>query len=390
MSATKIKRVLVLCFSELHRDPRVYRQLLFLSSIKDLEIYAAGWTDPKMEGVHYIQLPKKKVSKPGLLWHFIQLKFRKFESFYWTYTTAKDSLHLLQNTSFDILVANDIESLPLAIKLKEGSNMKVVYDAHEYTPKEFENSLKWRFIWKDYKTYLCEKYLKKADKWITVSPSIAKEYKRVFNIDPIVITNAPPYEEIPPIKIEGNVIRIVHHGGATKSRKIENMIKMMSYTNDHYHLHLILIGNPKYQKELRNLAENNKNIHFEEPVPMPRIARELSKYDIGLYILEDHSFNEKYALPNKLFEFIQARLMIAIGPSFEMKEYVKKYNIGIISKDYSPKSMAQALNQLSVEEITSFKANANECAKELSADANYEIFINHVLTGNNTEKLNAK
>lgn len=378
MSNPDPKTVLVLCFSELHRDPRVHRQLLFLNEMRNTEIFAAGWSNPHLENVKYIELPRKEFNKWQLALFLLKLKLKQFVAFYWSYTSASEAYNILKKYSFDIVVANDIESLPLAIKLKEHLNATVIYDAHEYTPREFESSWKWRLLWKDYKTFLCKKYLNKADKWITVSPSIALEYEKVFNIKPIVITNAPSFEKIEPSSVNANEIKIVHHGGATVSRKIENMIEMMEYTNDNFHLYLILVGNPKYQQKLKKLAKSNNKVHFVPPVPMPQIASELSKYDIGLYILEDRSFNEKYALPNKLFEFVQARLMVAIGPSPEMKSYVEKFNLGIVSSDFDPRTMARVLNKLTIEEITSFKKNANRFAKELSAESNAKLFVEYV------------
>ena len=73
-------------------------------------------------------------------------------------------------------------------------------------------------------------------------------------------------------------------------------------------------------------------------------------------------------LPNKFFEFIQARLAIAIGPSPEMARLTKQYNLGIISKNFTPKSMAESLNSLTKEQILQYKENANQAAKILNAE----------------------
>ena len=56
---------------------------------------------------------------------------------------------------------------------------------------------------------------------------------------------------------------------------------------------------------------------------LPRMAND---YDVGLYLLPPTNFNQRYALPNKFFEFIQGRLAIAIGPSPEMAKLVERSN----------------------------------------------------------------
>ncbi|MBK7701065.1 MAG: hypothetical protein IPJ39_21260 [Saprospiraceae bacterium] len=88
---------------------------------------------------------------------------------------------------------------------------------------------------------------------------------------------------------------------------------------------------------------------------MHNIVNFISKYDIGLYILEPTNFNNGMALPNKMFEFIQARLAIAIGPSPEMKSLVEEYNLGVVSADFDSKGLAISLNNLTHQNIIDFK-----------------------------------
>ena len=85
------------------------------------------------------------------------------------------------------------------------------------------------------------------------------------------------------------------------------------------------------------------------------------------------SFNNEHALPNKFFEFIQARLAIAIGPSTEMQKIVKKEGLGIVAKDFSLAAMAEELNSLQASDIARYKVSAHQNAKKYSADASAEI-----------------
>lgn len=101
------------------------------------------------------------------------------------------------------------------------------------------------------------------------------------------------------------------------------------------------------------------------PVSFSEICPMLNTYDIGLSIFEPTTFNLKHCLPNKLFEFIQARLMVAIGPSPDMAELVREYQCGIISESFNPQSMANLLNKLKPEEIMYFKNQSDKAAKVL-------------------------
>jgi hypothetical protein len=111
-------------------------------------------------------------------------------------------------------------------------------------------------------------------------------------------------------------------------------------------------------------------VAIREPVPYQRLIPETAGYDIGVYILEPLSFNLRHALPNKFFEFIQARLAVAIGPSPEMQALVERHGCGVVAADFDPRSLAAALNALSGEQIEQLKARSHQAASLLNAEAN--------------------
>ncbi|HET9910266.1 MAG TPA: hypothetical protein VFQ13_00180, partial [Anaerolineales bacterium] len=166
-------------------------------------------------------------------------------------------------------------------------------------------------------------------------------------------------------------IRMIHHGSTGRSRKTEIMLEMMAYVDERFTLDLMMVSrDPKYWNKIVSLAKKRKNIRIVPPVPMQEIIPTITRYDIGLYLARPTNFNVKYMLPNKLFEFIQARLVVAIGPSIEMSKVVKKFNCGVVSKDFDPRSMANELNRLTTEKIMEFKQHSHEAASELNADVN--------------------
>jgi len=77
--------------------------------------------------------------------------------------------------------------------------------------------------------------------------------------------------------------------------------------------------------------------------------------------------NFNYALPNKFFEFIQARLALVISPNLAMAQIVQQYGCGVVSADYSPHRMAAAINALDVSAIDACKQASHNAAQELHA-----------------------
>ncbi len=268
--------------------------------------------------------------------------------------------------------------LPLALKLAR-KNTRVVLDAHEYAPLEFEDRWMWRLFFKRYMDASCAKYLPQVQGMMTVCDGIADEYKRRYGVQSVVVTNAPEYHDLPPSVAGADAIRMVHHGGCMRSRHLELMIEMMNYLDHRFTLDFMLMpSEPGYLAYLQNKAKGNARIRFIEPVPMQSLPRFLNKYDVGIFLLPPVNFNYSHALPNKFFEFIQARLAIAIGPSPEMARLVRQYDCGVVADDFSPQAMAKAIAGLSRGQITHYKQQANKAAAELCAENNEQRMLDLV------------
>ena len=170
--------------------------------------------------------------------------------------------------------------------------------------------------------------------------------------------------------VNPNHIRIIHHGNASPDRCIETMIETMDYVDSRFTLDLMLVAtfHQDYFQKLQAMVEGRKNVRILPPVLFEEIIPFSSSYDIGFFLVPPTTYNLQMCLPNKFFEFIQARLAIAIGPSPEMARLTKQYNLGIISKNFTPKSMAESLNSLTKEQILQYKENANQAAKILNAE----------------------
>ena len=158
---------------------------------------------------------------------------------------------------------------------------------------------------------------------------------------------------------------MVHHGRANRNRRLENMIEIIKRLDNRYTLDFYLTGSARYIEHLKTQAKDVPRVRFRKPVPFDQIVPMLTNYDIGLYFLQPTGFNVTYNLPNKFFEFIQAGLMVAIGPSPDMAAIVRQYHCGVVADSFSIQSMADLLSQLSVIEINEAKQNSNLASKDL-------------------------
>jgi hypothetical protein len=108
---------------------------------------------------------------------------------------------------------------------------------------------------------------------------------------------------------------------------------------------------------------------------MQELVRATNNYDIGIYLLPPVNINQQFSLPNKLFEFIQARLAVAIGPSPGMARIVQDYGCGIVVDDFAPETLAAGLNGLTPTDIARFKRASDAAAKELCAEKNEPVIV---------------
>jgi glycosyltransferase involved in cell wall biosynthesis len=377
--ATMKKRVLVLVFSNLKHDARVARQVFFLA--KHFKVTLVCFDADTVEGVNVIKLKQTKLTIYRKLIIGFTLLFRAYNIAYNLLHSYKEKLsHSLSKTQFDLVIGNDVETLPLAFHFR--GNAKVMLDAHEYAPRHFEDKFFWRLFFQNFNIYLCKKYISKIAAMTTVGRGLAEEYRKNFDTNPVIITNAARFHDCKSSEVLSDKIRLIHHGIANPSRRLELMVEMMDHLDERFTLDLMLIvsnfassGTKGYIEDFKTKATLNPRIKIIPPVPSSEVVKTINKYDMGIFLLPPVNFNYANTLPNKLFDFIQARLGIAVGPTPEMASIVNDYSLGVVSKDFSAKSMAAELSKITIDDLLKFKQNASTAATKLNAEENEKILL---------------
>lgn len=356
-------KILIIAYPSLKKDPRPYRQIKNL--YKEHELHCIGASKSGLEFSFY-KLEKYKLYFE--IFRIFLLKLRLYKFYYWD-KFKKKVLNSIKNHEFDLVIVHEIRLVPLALKI--ANNAPVILDAHEYSPKNFDDNWVWRFFIKKYYTKLCIENLPKVDKVLTVSPGIVEAYEKNFNTNTTLIKNTSEYaDNLPPSEINPKLIKIIHHGNASSSRKLELLIEMMNHLdNKKFELNLMLVSSLSTKLYLNKLKRKAKNLNiiFLDPVKREEIIPFCNKFDIGVIFLPPTNFNLKYCLANKFFEMIQSRLAMAIGPDIEMSKYVKKYELGMIAEDWSAFSLAKKIKSTDLLKLKHYKQQTNKYAKDLSS-----------------------
>lgn len=372
------KKILVCCLSDPASDPRPNRIINFLID-KGYKVDILSYKTT-LKGRHNYIIHKKNKNAflkgsmflfQKLIKSFANINIRnKLNNKRFSLDTIDTKIY---SYKYDYIFAHDLYLLPFLFD--NFRNQKLIFDAREYYPKEFESSLIFNIFERPERELICKIYLSKCFKILTVSEQISQEYLKNFNVNPIVVYSAPYLNVLnPKIGIETKKIKIVHHGVANRDRKIENMINVVEKLGKNFSLDLVLVGNINYINRLKRNS-TSKNINFLDPWKFENIIDELTKYDIGFHYVEPTTFNLRFGLGNKFFEFIHAGLAIAIGPSPEMEKLVVKHEIGIVADNFSIESMVEAFKNLTPEDLKRYKQNSLFLRNKLNAEVELEKIL---------------
>ena len=384
--ATESRTALVIVMSAVTTDPRVRRQIDWLTQ--------AGWTvDSIGPGDHHV---------PEVRDHFALTDPAR-----WTRTKIGSAVVyallpmmtkfrvLLQNRipsvvqrrvahgHYDLVVFNDHHFLPWIADSRVFSDAAleghIHLDLHEYVPAKSQRGGLWHlfaapfFDWR--RSFIGHP---RFDTRSTVVRAIGELYAEEFGFaDPAVIRNCPPYVDQEPTPVAAEEIRLLHHGAANHHRGLYEMIDAMRLVEDRFSLTLILMGSEERVAQYVEYAKDlGDRVRFVDPVPMQEISTFINSYDLEIMFYRPRNRNLELALPNKLFEAVQGRLGLVIGESPMMEEVVRQYDNGLIVPGWSSKDLAEALNTLTADRVQRLKDGSAAAAKELSAESESGAFFN--------------
>jgi hypothetical protein len=354
---------------------------------EDFDLTMAGFSPVSDHKIPFVPLSAKKISawfnfhyklhsiirKPFSLFNKLQYKLRGHSPEF----QYEDYL-LLSKRHFDLIICHHPNALELAVKLIKGNSCKLIFNAHEIYPYEFEENIDW--MDKNFKPIdsILKKYLISCEIVLSVNQQIADFYISNYGVKAVPVFNSKAFYELSALSVN-KPIKLIHHGGAVARRKLEQMADAVINCNGKYELTFMLLDSTSdgYLTRLK-ATYGPKGIKFINPVSYHEIIPLLNEYDGGLYILPADNRNHILALPNKFFEFIQARLCLIISPNSAMKYLVEKYHVGVVAEDFSVEAMTTLLKKLSPEQIEICKQNCMEAARTLNADADIRI-INTVV-----------
>lgn len=368
--------------SPLTRDARVLRQLKVLT--EHGEVTSVGY-GPVPDGVtRHLRVDDGAPSLPRSVPGVIALALRRHASVEMAAGGLRQAHTLIGSDRYDLVVANDARALPLAFAVAQGA--PVWADMHEWAAEEFSHVFTWRTLIGPLMDDLCRRYLPRTGAVTTVCEPLARRYTEVYGVPCQVVRNAGPLRDLAPTPVSDTALRLVHSGAAIRGRNLEMLIRS-TLALPQFSLDLYLVpaaDGGRCLRELKQLAEGSERVRFHDPVPPDQLPATLNAYDVGVFSMPPININAEFALPNKFFDFVQARLAQAVGPSPEMARLVRELDLGVVAEDFTEQAFTAALSQLDPGRIRAGKAAAHAHARALSDETDRAVMsgiVERLLTG---------
>jgi glycosyltransferase involved in cell wall biosynthesis len=356
------KKIIVSVTNDLVSDNRVHKVCTTLTQM-GFAVLLVGRELPTSTGLKKREYKTKRFKlffKKGIIF-YAEYNFRLF-------------LFLLF-TKFDVLLANDLDSLTANFLASKIKNKALVYDSHEYfteVPELINRPAVQRF-WE----WLERKMVPNIQFAYTVCDSIANVYREKYGTPFKVVRNIPlatknviaKNKKTKPEKI------VLYQGAVNIGRGLEQAILAMQFIEG---AKLLIAGDGDIKAQLEKLVEKEKlqtRVEFTGRLPLEKLSELTQQADLGLSIEEDLGLNYRFALPNKLFDYIQAQIPVLVTNLPEMVAIVEQYGVGEITSSLEPKELAEKIEDslFNIGKREMWKSNLKVASKELTWEKEEKI-----------------
>ena len=312
-----------------------------------------------------------------------RMNFKKGFFFY-----AEFNMRLFLTLLFEsksLLYANDLDTLLPNFLAAKISNTTLIYDSHEYFTEvpELQNRPFVKSIWEKLEAFAFPS-LKNV---ITVNEKLAGIYSEKYEVPVTVIRNVPELnrvnfednDEFSAFRSdkekngEGSKEILIYQGALNLGRGIELMIDCMEFLPN---MELLIVGKGDISEELKLRVKQSNlgdRIHF----PGRLIPQELKKLtptaSLGLSLEEDLGLNYRYALPNKIFDYIHAGIPVIVSNLPVMGSLVSDNGVGEILEERAPASLAELVRKV-ISKKESYGKNLYEAARKFNWNEEKKAF----------------
>tara|TARA_R110002072_G_scaffold63864_2_gene158513 strand:- start:3294 stop:4418 length:1125 start_codon:yes stop_codon:yes gene_type:complete len=346
----RLKRVIVSVTNDLVTDQRVGKTCAVLTEM-GFKVLLVGRKLKKSNSIQREYEVKR-----------FRLLFNKGFLFYAEYNLRL--FFFLLFSKKDLLFSNDLDTLVPNYLIRKIQKKKLIFDSHELFSEipELENRKRVKNFW----LAIEKKIIPKLKNIITVSDSIKEHYQSLYGVNVSVVRNIPENKKViqTPFDFDTHGKKIIlYQGSVNVGRGLELMIDTMHLLEDYI---LVIIGDGDISTKLIekvNTLDLKNCVKFLGRINPDELKNLTPNTTVGMSLEEDLGLNYRYALPNKLFDYIHAEVPMVVSNLPEMKAIIKKYAIGEVLIDRTPISLASTIKTMAAK---NYKKELIEAKKQLN------------------------
>ena len=163
--------------------------------------------------------------------------------------------------------------------------------------------------------FLETNYLPRLSYMTAASRGIGQAYRDKYGVrPPVTILNVFPYEELPVGEVRDAVKFYWYSQVIGPNRGIELLLAAAAMVRLPFEIHLRgSMQSEAYRDKLKELCGASglwERLTLHEPILAERLIGEANRYDVGLALESDISFNRNICVTNKTFAYLMSRLVL--------------------------------------------------------------------------------
>lgn len=255
-------------------------------------------------GVTLVGCKKKNSKSPNKSYNTSRIStFFKFGKFFYIEFNIRLFFYLLFK-KFDVICANDLDTVLPAYWVSKIRNKKIIYDSHEYFTEmeEVVRRPKIQRYWKRIEA-LTVPHISNA---YTVNQSLATIFSKEFNTTYKVIKNVPllngshkTSDQVKPY--------LIYSGAVNEGRGLEEILRAMTQID----MPLMICGEGNKYLELKALSKRlnlEHKVEFKGYIEPKDLNPLISNAFLGFNLLTNNGKSYYYSLANKFFDYMHAEI----------------------------------------------------------------------------------
>jgi glycosyltransferase involved in cell wall biosynthesis len=294
---------------------------------------------------------------------------------------AKKIATVMERDGFipDVAIGHDTSSLEALELLKQRFGTLTIFDAMEMPILKQRSGSYFRRLPRPAHEMMqprIDHNIQRVDRVITVGPAMARRLREIYHRDIEVVLNSRSGAPVPRSDDlrrhvgagEGDILCLFGNLIA-EDYGFEEVAGALAYLPERFKLvNIGGFGGRDYEQKTREMIESSgyaNRVLFGDPVAFDAVPNLFSGADLGIIAFKASlSENDKYALPNRFFDYCAACLPIFTTRIEDIAHFVESYDAGAVFPQLTPEAVANSI-LANLDNLPRWRRNSERLGQEV-------------------------